>query len=371
MNEKQINTREFYYGVALSLIPKIGNISAKTLLSYCGSFEDIFKAKPAKLKKIPGIGAQLIQNILDFDDFAAVDYELRYIDDKDVRVYFYTSDDYPHRFSPFPESPFILYCRGNADLNAARTLGIVGTRTPTEYGREWTREMISQLGSEGVSIISGFAYGIDITAHMAAIQAGLPTVAVLAGGLDKIYPASHHHYHSDILQNGAFISENPCRMIPDKKRFPMRNRLIAALSDGVLVVESARKGGSMITADIAFAYNKSLMAVPGWPGATFHQGCNHLIKTQKAALVENYQDILELMNWDIRQENVVTQTELFRELSAQEAELLGILRQRKDMDIDELKRQMNIRSNELASLLLMLDLDGFLTQLPGNRIMIR
>lgn len=371
MNDKQKNTREFYFGVALSQVPKIGNISAKTLLSYCGSFEDVFRSKKSKLMKIPGIGEQLVQNITEFQDFSSVDFEIEYIEKNKIKVYFYTSPDYPLRFTPFPESPFILYCNGNADLNARRTLGIVGTRTPTEYGKEWLKEIIAQLCGEDISIISGYAFGIDITAHKAALQNGLPTVAILAGGLDRIYPAAHHSYIKDIIQNGAFITENPSRMVPEKMRFPMRNRLIAALSDGVLVVESAKKGGSMITADLAFGYNKTLMAVPGWPGSTFHQGCNHLIKIQKAALVENSKDIIELMNWDVEHQKTPAQTELFRDLNNQESELLKILRQRKDMDIDELKRTMKIGSNDLATMLLMLELDGFITQLPGNRIMVR
>lgn len=364
-------TPELYYGIALSLVPRIGNISAKTLLSYCGSFENVFKANDRALLKIPGVSPAIIEHIRNFDQFDVVDREIKYIEKHNIEVYFHFSADYPRRFQPFYESPFILFKKGPASLDANRTLGIVGTRTPTPQAVQWTQDLVESLRPDKVSVISGYAFGIDITAHKAAFRNQIPTVAVLAGGLEMIYPAGHRRYLDELTEHGALITEFYSRMPPDKQRFPMRNRLIAALADGTLVVESAIKGGSMITADIAFGYNKPVMAVPGSPGMKYSEGCNHLIRSQKAELVSSREHILETMNWDIAQVSIQQQATLFRELSEQEAALLELLRGRKDMGVDEIRLRLGMKSNEFASLLITLDLDGFISQLPGNRVMVR
>lgn len=365
-----MSEQEKYYGIALNMIPRIGSISAKTLLSYCGSFENIFKAQRKALEKIPGIGDTVVDAIISFDDYDAVEKEIKYIEKNNIELQFYISPNFPARFLQFPDSPFILYKKGMANLNHIRTLGIVGTRKPTPYGIEWTRDLVESLQQDDISIISGYAYGIDIAAHKAAYKSGIPTICVLAGGLEMIYPSEHLKFVEDICETGAFISEHFSAMIPDKKRFPMRNRLIAGLSDGVVVVESASKGGSMITADIAFGYNKSVMAVPGSPNATYSRGCNALIKSSKAALVETREDILENMNWDVKRSQMQQQTALFRDLTPKETEMIDMLRQRKDMGVDELRLKLQMKSNEFASLLITLDLDGYICQLPGNRIML-
>lgn len=364
-------TPEIYYGIALSLVQKIGNVSAKTLLSYCGSFESIFKANDKFLLKIPGISVSILEQIRNFDQFDVVDKEIKYIEKNNIQVYFHFAADYPSRFQPFYESPFILFKKGNASLNVDRTLGIVGTRKPTPQGLEWTRELVLAMKADQVSIISGFAFGIDIAAHKSAFRNQIPTIAVLAGGLEMVYPAEHRHYLDELCEEGALITEYYSGMIPDKKRFPMRNRLIAALSDGTLVVESAIKGGSMITADIAFGYNKTVMAVPGSPGMKYSEGCNHLIKSQKAELITSREDILLAMNWDLPTRKQSHQASLFRELNTQEAALIALLRDRKDMGVDEIRLRLKMKSNEFASMLLTLDLDGFISQLPGNRIMVK
>ncbi len=361
---------EIYYGLALASIPGIGHIYAKTLLSYNGSFRQIFHSKGSKLLKTPGMGKELIRRILDFSDFDKVEAELKYMQEHHISPLFYNQPEFPQRLLHFNDSPFLIFSKGNAGLNATRTIGIVGTRTPSHAGVKWVNDLIADLKDSGIAIISGYAYGIDIAAHRASVREGLETIAVLAGGLDNIYPALHRKYVEEVCHQGSIITESFSSVLPDKQRFPMRNRIIAALSDGLIVVESGAKGGSIITAEFAFSYNKNLMAVPGKPGDLMSKGCNGLIKAQKAAMVEDSTDVLHEMGWDMgnKSDGRAVQAELFRDLSDKEQSLINYLLERGEVSVDEIIKKLEIRNSELASMILSLTLDGLIIQLPGSRL---
>lgn len=361
---------EIYYGIALGLIPGVGHIYAKTLLSYNGSFKGIFKAKASALNKIPGIGKQLIEKILKFNEFHLVEAEMKYLEQHQITPLFYSDKNFPQRLLNFNDSPFLLFAKGNVSLNHEKTLGIVGTRSPSNYGVKWTQELIEALKDENINVVSGFAYGIDITAHKACMRSGLTTTGVIAGGYRYIYPAVHKRYMAEMCEIGGFITESYSDVLPDRQRFPMRNRIIAALSDGIIVVESADKGGSIITAEYAYSYNKTIMALPGKPNDIASKGCNALIKKNKAAMVENVVDVLEEMNWDDKsiQKNKPHQAQLFRTLSDKEQAMIDILITHREINIDELMHRLQIRNSEFAAMILSLTMDGLITQLPGNKI---
>ena len=363
---------EVFYGLALGLIPGIGHIYAKTLLCYVGSFKDIFQSKSASLSKIPGIGSSIIEKIRHFNEFHLVENEIKYIEKHDVTPLFYSDKLFPKRLLNFNDSPFLLFSKGTVDLNPGRTLGIVGTRSPSNFGIKWTQDLIEHLKNENIAIISGFAYGIDITAHKACINMDIPTVGVLAGGYKYIYPAAHRQYMHEMCYRGGFITEAYADILPDRQRFPMRNRIIAALSDGLIVVESAEKGGSIITAEYAFSYNKSLMALPGKPNDKASRGCNMMIKKNKAVLVENFNDVLEEMNWDDKTlgHSRSVQTQLFRTLSEKEQSLINLLLPDREINVDQLIKKLDMRHSEFAAMLLALTMEGLISQLPGNRIVL-
>ncbi|MCO5277799.1 MAG: DNA-processing protein DprA [Saprospiraceae bacterium] len=369
-DSQTLQDEEIYYGLALGLIPGIGHIYAKTLLSYNGSFKQIFHSKPNELLKTPGMGKELVRRILRFSDFKRVESEIRYMEKESITPILYNQPEFPSRLLHFNDSPFLIFKKGNADLNHTRTLGIVGTRTPSAAGIKWTNDFIETLQDTNIQIVSGFAYGIDITAHKACFKHHVSTLGVLAGGLDNIYPALHQKYLNDMIQNGAFITEEFSFTLPDRKRFPMRNRIIAALSDGIIVVESAEKGGSIITAEIAFSYNRSILAVPGRPGDYLSKGCNALIKAQKAALIEDYTDIMKEMEWEINgvPARKSIQAELFRTLSDKEQMLIDYILQNNEVSVDDIIKNLHIKNSELAAMILSLTLDEIIVQLPGNRI---
>jgi len=361
---------EIYYGIALGLIPGLGHIYAKTLLSYNGSFKGIFNSKASSLSKIPGIGKQIIDKIIKFTDYQLVEAEMKYIDLHQISPLFYSDKKFPQRLLNFNDSPFLLFAKGNLELNPDKTIGIVGTRSPTNYGVRWTQEIVEQLRQENVSVISGFAYGIDIAAHRASIKNNMHTIGVIAGGYRYIYPAAHKKYMDEMCESGGFITESYSDVLPDRQRFPMRNRIIAALSDGLIVVESADKGGSIITAEYAYSYNKPIMALPGKPNDPASRGCNSMIKKNKAALVENITDVLEEMNWDDKslKSKRPHQAQLFRTLSDKEQALIDILIAHREINIDELMHRLQIRNSEFAAMILSLTMDGLISQLPGNKI---
>jgi DNA processing protein len=249
--------------LALHFIPGIGDYTLRQLISYSGSAEKVFKTPKGKLLKIPGIGAVTADSIRNGKSFRRAEKEIKKAEQEDVELLFFTDKKYPSRLKSIADAPSLLYVKGQVDLENSKTVGIVGTRKATDYGKNCVEELIEGLKPHQTLIVSGLAYGIDIQAHKQAVKHGLPTVGIMGSGIDVIYPAAHKETAKKMLSNGGLITENPFGTNPDAHNFPARNRIIAGLSDALVVVEAAEKGGALITAEISNSYNKDVFAFPG------------------------------------------------------------------------------------------------------------
>jgi DNA processing protein len=365
-----MNNGNTLYEIALTKIPLIGPITAKTLVSYCGSAEAVFKSSKKELAKIPGIGKQLIQNIHLSQNIRAAEAELLFIEKNNIQTYYYLDKSYPSRLKHYPESPVIIYKKGNANLNADKIVGVVGTRKPSPYGVQACEEIVHGLLPYSPLIISGLAYGIDITAHKKSIEVGLPTVGVLGHGLQMLYPLAHKAISKKMEKHGGLISEFGQDMEINRENFPMRNRVIAGLCDVLVVVESGLKGGSVITAHMANNYNKDVLAVPGRLSDKYSQGCNHLIKTHKAALIESAEDIAYLLRWDIENKTKAFQASLFDELPEEEQEIMDLLKTSDQMHLDKMAFTLKVKTSVLSARLLEMEFKGLIKSLPGKSYMI-
>lgn len=354
------------YKVALAFLPAVGDITIKSLIAYCGGAKELFNASHAKLKKAPGIGDKRAKDILDSDALKQAEQELKFIDKNGIQVLYYLDDDFPKRLLGCYDYPVVMFYKGNANLNNQKVLSIVGTRNATEYGKAVTQQLVEALKPYNVLIVSGLAYGIDIAAHKAAIHSGLPTVGVLGHGLDRLYPALHKQTAQKMELNGGLLSDFPSGTLPDKFNFPRRNRIVAGIADAVLVVETKIKGGSMITAELANSYNRDILAVPGNINSAVSEGCNYLIKTNRASLVDNGEEIIDLLGW--REESGIKgplQKQLFLDLTDDEQLIVDLLRQ-KPLAIDDLTLQLTMPSSLIAANLLNLELKGVVKTLPGK-----
>lgn len=360
------------YAIALSKLPGVGAQLTRHLVSYCGSAKQALDAPAAKLLKIPGVGNKLIQNISEHKRHALSEAEniLRRAAQEDVKVLFYTSKEFPNQLKSIADAPTLLYYRGNADLNHRRIISIVGTRQVSNYGISVTERIVEQLKPYNAMVISGLAYGVDIVAHRAALQMGLPTVGVMASGPDIIYPAVHRKYAERMLEQGGLLTENSFGTKPDAPRFPARNRIIAGISSCTIVVESALKSGTLITADIAHSYDKEVMAIPGNITSPVSEGPNHLIKSLKAVPYTSIQDLVELLNWDQGEQNTAAVHQQLQfnpsDFTEDELQVLTVLQKTKDEHMDNLSWKTQIPINMLASILLSLEFKGIVKAKPGK-----
>jgi DNA processing protein len=293
--------------------------------------------------------------------------EATFTDKYHVRTLFVTDDDFPQRLKHCHDSPILLYYKGTADLNSDRIIGVVGTRTPTDHGRQLTEKMIADLEGTGSLIVSGLAYGIDYAAHKAAYAHKLDTVGVLAHGLDRMYPQAHRHFAKDMMSQGGLLTDFMSETNPDKENFPKRNRIVAGLCDALVVMESKKGGGSLITATIANSYNKDVFAFPGRPGDIASEGCNGLIKTNKAALIESAADLLYMMGWDqAPAEKPKQQIPLSISLSDEEQKILAAFSERQQVHIDEVCQATQFTVSKASTLLLQLEFSNMVRSLPGR-----
>lgn len=353
--------------IAITKIPGVGSVLAKNLISYCGSIDAVFHANKRELLKIPGIGEKTAQHILSKTAFAAAKQELSFIEENNIQTYFYLDEAFPDRIKHLSDCPLMLYYKGNASLSANRVIAIVGTRKPSVHGMAFCERLISELKPYDVSIISGLAFGIDITAHRKCVELDIPTIGVLGHGLQQIYPFQHRKVAMEMLQNGGLLSEYTSNTGPEREHFPMRNRIIAGMCDALVVVETAKKGGSMISAYIAAEYNKDVFAVPGRVSDKNTVGCNHLIKTHRALLLESAADIAYIMGWNQSEQSRNIQKELFIELSEEEKIVVDLLQEKDAVAFDRLSYDSNLTNSQLANLLLNLEFKGLVKPLPGKR----
>ncbi|MGB3468307.1 MAG: DNA-processing protein DprA [Cyclobacteriaceae bacterium] len=362
--------KEPLFELASTLLPGIGNKLSKVLISYCGSAEAVFTEPLSKLRKTPGIGEKTIR-ILQNEREASLRRSEEIIlasKNKGMEILHYTSKGYPYRLKQLEDAPPVLFIKGNHIHDQRKTVAIVGTRKATEYGKRITEQIVEDLKPHNPLIISGLAYGIDITAHKAALKNNLATVGILAGGLDKLYPSAHKEIAKKMLENGGLISENQPGTKPDMHFFPARNRIIAGMADVVIVVEAAAKGGALITADIAYSYEKTLMAVPGGLDSPYSAGCNTLIKTQKANIYTGVKDLEYLLHWEnngVAMQKPTLDLEAFS--NTERPIIKTLLANREGILIDELSWKAQTSMNATASILLNLEFQGLVRSLPGKR----
>jgi len=354
--------------LALTLIPNIGDVQAKILINHFGDASSIFKAKKLSLEKIEGIGEVRARSIKEFDDFHLAEHEIKFIEQYKIKTLFLTDAEYPKRLLNCYDSPTLLFYKGTADLNASKMISIVGTRSNTDYGKQFTEKLVKDLSEQGMIIISGLAHGIDAIAHKAALKNNLPTVGVVGHGLDKVYPSENTGLAKEMIKDGGgILSEFFSGTKPDKHNFPLRNRIVAGLSDATVVVETNIKGGSMITAKLADAYNRDVFAVPGRSIDKASSGCNHLIKYNKAILLTDADELLEVLGWkEKKKEKVKQQKELFIELSAEEKQIVQLLQEKEMVHIDEINLRSGLTSSAAAAAILNLELQNVIASLPGK-----
>lgn len=359
------------YQIILSQLPGIGPVLARALVSYCGGVEDIFRWKKSRLEKIPGIGPERAGWIAGHSLDRTAEEEAAFIRKNGITPLFYSDNFFPRRLRHCDDAPVLLFQKGNVDLNAGKLIAIVGTRYITGYGKELTENLVEGLVTYNPVIVSGLAYGVDVHAHKSALYYGLNTLGVLAHGLDRIYPAVHKGISGKMLQQGGLVTEYISGTIPDRENFPERNRIVAGLCDAVVVVESALKGGALITAELATGYNRDVFAFPGRVSDSFSRGCNALIELNKAMLVTGAADIARAMNWDLsvhqeRKGQPAIQPELFATLEEEEKKVADMLKQSGSLPIDELAVRVKLPVSRVSAMLLKLEFLGMIKSLPGK-----
>ena len=359
---------ELLYRIALTMVPNIGAVHARMLLDHYGSAYAIFQAKRHVLGKMEGIGQVRANNIAAFDNFKKAEEEIRFIEKYRIIPLFISDAGYPKRFLNCYDPPVLFYYRGSADLNSTKMLAIVGTRTNTEYGKQVTEQLISELALPDLVIVSGLAFGIDVIAHKAALKNNLPTIGVVGHGLDTIYPSQHKALAKQMITSGGILTEFPSGTKPDKHNFPIRNRIVAGICDAVVLVETGIKGGSIITAEMANGYNRDVFAVPGRTIDSKSAGCNYLIKNNKAILLTDTQQLVETLGWaDTNRQAVKKQQELFLDFTPDEKIIYDLLSEKDSVAIDEINFLSNLSSSTVAAALLNLEMQGVVKALPGKR----
>jgi DNA processing protein len=362
-------TDELIYKVALGLTSGVGDATTRQLISYCGSASAVFKTPKGRLLKIPGIGPKTADALLNKENIAEAEKECELARKQHIQLLFYTDAAYPSRLKNIPDAPALLYYKGNADLNSDKVIAVVGTRKATPYGKTVTEQIIQELSAyPSVLVVSGLAYGIDIAAHKSALQYKVPTLGVMASGADIVYPSGHKNTAAQMEENGGLLTEYRIGTKPDAPYFPARNRIIAGISDAVIVVEAAITGGALITAEIANGYNRDVFAVPGNLDAPCSEGCNMLIRNHKANIFTGVKDLVYYLNWDQKAAPAKSKhTDQYEQLDEDSKKIVNLLLQNKEMLMDDLSWKAQIPVSKLASLLLTLELQGLLKALPGKK----
>jgi len=362
-----MSDQDLIFILALQNVPKIGDITAKKLIAHCGSAEAVFKEKKQQLLKIDGIGGSMLEDIFNKSHVLAAENELKFIRDNNIQPLYFMDASYPEKLKHCIDGPILLFQAGQVNLKRQRLISIVGTRKITSSGVAFCEQLIEQLAVFNPVIISGFAYGTDITAQKAAVKHKLQTVGCLAHGLNQIYPKVHKRYVAEIEQNGGFLTEFWSTSHPERENFLKRNRIIAGVSEATIVIESAERGGSLVTADIANSYNRDVFAVPGRTTDAQSTGCNNLIKYQKAHLLSNPMDVPYILNWELENEKKpAIQKQLFVELEADEKIIYNYLKSKEQQLLDSIALECRMPIFKVAAVLLNMELKGVIRPLPGK-----
>lgn len=359
-----------YHLLALTQIKGIGAVHARALITHFGQNEAIFTAPVKEIARVKGIGPILAKQIFEFDDFDRIEQELRFMENHHIQALFIGDATYPKRLAQCYDAPVLLFYKGKADLNQQKVISVVGTRSATAYGKALCEELLAGLQIQRPLVISGLAYGIDAAAHKNCLNFGLSTIGVLAHGLDRIYPATHRKLAEQMLQNGGLLTEFFSATIPDRENFPKRNRIIAGMADATIVVEAHLKGGALITAELANNYNRDVFAFPGRVHDEQSNGCNYLIKTNRANLITRPEDLEYLLGWDRNSSTQARQVQIPVDLRADEKQIFEILQTSISLGIDELMLKTAFPQSKLVILLLEMEMKGLLMALPGKRYQI-
>ncbi|GGD49476.1 DNA-processing protein DprA [Muriicola marianensis] len=351
----------------LQAIPNLGEISARKLIQCCGSAAGIFKEKKSTFLQLKGIGTKHIHNLFDSRYLKLAEREFRHIADRGIEVLPFTDHRYPRYLNHCSDGPLLLFARGNIHLTDQRILSIVGTRNMTRQGGEFCRKLIEELRPLNPVIVSGFAYGVDICVHEAALDFGLQTIGCLAHGLNQIYPRFHQRFCGPVEENGGFLTEFWSTSKPERNNFLKRNRIIAGMSEATIVIESGERGGSLVTAEMANGYNRDVFAVPGRPSDLFSEGTNALIKTQKAQMLTSAADLLYHLNWDLgAKPQPGIQKQFFIQLDAEEQKIISQLEEGGRLKLDDIAMKSGLPIGRTASALLSMEMKGAIRPLPGK-----
>lgn len=362
-----MNDNDLLYALALQHVPNIGDITAKRLISHCGSAEAVLKEKKQNLVKIGGIGSFLLSALFKKNHLKEAEKEIDFINNNNIKVTYYKDKSYPDKLKHCIDGPILLFQSGNIDLDNKHIISIVGTRKVTSNGIAFCESLIEELAPFNPIIVSGMAYGTDITVHKLAVKNNLQTIGCLAHGLNTIYPKVHKKYMVDIEKNGGFFTDFWSTDKLDRNNFLKRNRVIAGLSEATIVIESAKKGGSLVTADIANSYNRDVFAVPGRTTDSQSVGCNDLIKHQKAHMLSTPLDVPYILNWQLNEnEKGAVQKQLFVELDTAEKTIYNYLKENEKQQLDVIAINCNMPIFKVASILLTMELKGVIRPLPGK-----
>ena len=344
----------------------VGAILAKKLIVNVGDVSQIFKEKAASLSKINGIGNHVLKHLFDAKNIKSAAQELKYMQENAVAYSYFLEDKYPSNLQHCIDSPILLFKDGNIDFSNKKIISIVGTRNMSSYGRDFCNTLVDDLAQYNPIIVSGFAYGVDICAHKAAIKNNLQTIAVLAHGLEEMYPKVHKKYRNQVSENGGFLTEFWHNETPLRENFLKRNRIVAGISSATIIIESAAKGGALVTADIANSYDKDVFAVPGRTTDLYSKGCNNLIKNNNAFLLNSAEEIVKMLNWDLKEQPKAIQQQLFLELNENEQKIYDLLHEKGKQVADVISVECNIPIYQLAAILLQMELKGISKPLPGK-----
>jgi DNA processing protein len=358
---------DLIYTLALQRAKGIGDINAKKLISHCGSAKNVLKEKKSTILKISGIGSYTIRHLFDKNNMNEAENEINYLKSKNIEIRYFLDKDYPEKLKHCVDAPILFFQKGNINLNKQRIISVVGTRKISSYGRSFCEKLIKDLKEFNPVIVSGFAYGTDITAHKAAIKNELQTIGVLAHGFEQMYPKSHIKYVHEVEISGGFITDFWHNDTLVRENFLKRNRIIAGLSEATIIIESAEKGGSLVTADIANSYSRDVFAVPGRTTDNLSKGCNDLIKRNKAAILTSAKDLIEMLNWELEEKKPKPiQKQLFVELDSAEQIVYDFLFMNGKEQLDLIALNCKIPVHKMATVLFNLEMKGVVKPLPGK-----
>lgn len=367
MGNSQMAKDELIAILRLQNIPNVGDVIAKKLIGHCGSPTAIFDDKLQSLLKIDGIGTHALKQLHDKEHLEAAESEYNFIKTKNIECSYFMDAGYPSYLKHCIDGPILLFKKGNINLEGRKIISIVGTRKITSYGAAFCEKFIEDIAPLNPIIVSGFAYGVDICIQKAAVKHGLQTIGCLAHGLNQIYPKVHAKYTPDIEKNGGFLTDFWSNSSPERENFLKRNRIVAGMSEATVVVESAEKGGSLVTADIANSYSRDVFAVPGRAGDKYSLGCNNLIKQQKAHMLTSAADLVYLLGWDVGEKETKTvQKQLFVELDTIEKSIYSYLQKDGKQVLDSIALECKIPIFKTSSTLLNMEMKGVIRPLPGK-----